>query len=316
MAANGLILGTADIDNLYVGSEELEALYLGSEPIYEAGPPAFGIRPTGITVYQESASTSIRVSSPANWNINAPNWVSLSVTGGTSGRTTVQVNIDAYTGSTYRSGYINVNATDGSTGSCAVRQDYVPGVPYLDVVGPLNIVTNFNPNSTYGTNDWLKVEIAVIENGGSEQNGAYIYKAQNEYTGWFSLEGITEEGQGWGNVGNSTFCLWTDNGGNGLGNPLSFVIDENYDFEFYWGGVFQGNGNVNGNLSSANLIFFNNVDSVNTQVRWYYMKVWDAQNNLVFHFAPHPSGTIQDLVSGTVFQKTGSGTATYGREIV
>ncbi len=132
----GIILGQLEAQAMYLGEYEVEALYLGDMEIAAGGPPSWKMTPSAITVHQSSASTSIRIVSPTNWTLDAggADWITLTPSAGTSGRTTVAVEIDEYTGSTSRNVTITGMTTDSaSSATCVVTQNYISGltVPHL-----------------------------------------------------------------------------------------------------------------------------------------------------------------------------------------
>lgn len=132
----GIILGELEAQAMYLGDVEVEALYLGDLEIAAGGPPSWKMTPSAITVRQSSASTSIKITSPTNWTLDAggADWITLTPSAGTSGRTTVAVEIDEYTGSTSRNVTITGMTTDSaSSATCVVTQNYVSGliVPHL-----------------------------------------------------------------------------------------------------------------------------------------------------------------------------------------
>ena len=154
----GVLFGELEVEAMYLGDVEVEALYLGDIPIAESGPPTWKVSPSAITVSQVSASTSMRISSPTSWTLDAggADWVTLTPSAGTSGRTSVAVDIDEYTGSTSRNVTITAMTTDSaSSATCVVTQNYVSGltVPHLvNFNAKLYNPSTFTiPNDAHGT---------------------------------------------------------------------------------------------------------------------------------------------------------------------
>lgn len=132
----GVTLGSLEIEAMYLGDVEIEGLYLGDIPLVEPGPPSWSFSPSAVTMSQASGTTMIRVASPTDWTIDAgqADWITLSTTGGTSGRTVVTMTISEYTGSTSRSATVTAMTTDSaSSATCVVTQTYVSGltIPHL-----------------------------------------------------------------------------------------------------------------------------------------------------------------------------------------
>jgi len=154
----GVILGDLEVEAMYLGDVEVEGLFLGDIPIAEAGPPSWKVTPSAITTNQYSASTSIKVASPTGWTIDTGgvDWITVTPSAGTSGRTTVAVEIDEYTGNTSRNVTLTAMTVDSaSSATCEVTQNYVSGLTVPHLVNfnakEYNPVTNTIPNSVFGT---------------------------------------------------------------------------------------------------------------------------------------------------------------------
>ena len=155
----GLMLGSLEIQALYLGDKEIQGLYLGDIPITEPGPPTWRMSPSAITVNQGSATTQINISSPTDWTIDAgqADWITLSPTGGTSGKTVVSVTIDEYTGSTSRNATVTAMTTDSaSSATCVVTQNYISGltIPHLvnynaKLYDPVHLTIPNDENATF-----------------------------------------------------------------------------------------------------------------------------------------------------------------------
>lgn len=302
-------LGGNEVTELYLGETAIAEAYLGENLVYSSGPfQGLKISPRSISFNPESLTANLKIKSSESWAITLPAWVGASSTSGNSGETTITLTATAQTANT--SGSIVVTS---STYTASGAVSYSLGTPYIDVIGKLGIVTDFYVGQFYRNDNYIKFEVAV-KGSATTTNKTYLYET-NPTSPWFSMEGFVTNNHPYVNMASTTGALNGSTGGNGLDHPWTIIVD-NGSGESIIDGATAQRKNISGNWPADNtpLIFFG-TNSTNTRTRFYYMKIWDRSGNLVKHFVPDPSGSIKDLVSGTVYSITDTGSSTYGLEL-
>ena len=305
-----VFLGANECAEMYLGALSVSEAYLGLELVYSSGPfTGLKLSPKTLSFSDDILVQTIKIKSSEPWDITTPAWITADIQSGDTGTTTVT--LSATTQTTETSGNVVVTSTTYSA-SCDV--DYSIGTPYLDVVGSLGIATDFYVGEFYRSDRYIKYEVAAKGNGNGTTSSTYLYET-SPYLPWFSMESFTTGSKPYVNIAGLTTVFSGNTGGNGLDHPWTIVVDMENGASII-DGVTAQTKTITGSwpADGVNLIFFGTY-SANSNTRFYHMKIWDRNGNLVKHFVPDQSGSIKDLVSGTVYSITGSGTSTYGLEI-
>ena len=182
---------------------------------------------------------------------------------------------------------------------------------YAHISGSPNIVTNFNPRTSYtGNGNYLRLEYVGNIITDATRN-CYVWRQPSG--NWFSLEQGTY-GQ-YMNLANTTYVTDVANveanrrkfNSDSLSDPAIFVLDNgtaNLTFENW-----TTTGTFSGDLPSSNIVFFPTGTANSMIMDFYGLKVYGSGDTLLYDFVPgwngmHTLRGIIDKVSGNFFSAT------------
>lgn len=141
-----LHLGAAEITDIYLGNGAINAAYLGDVQVYSSGPfTGLKARPSTVNLDEQNSSSTITVKSSEAWTITTPEWLTASVTGGTSGTSDVVVTIGQMSATT--TGSVVFNSANFSASVQVNYYEYTP-MQYVYEDG----LTAFNNSHRINTN--------------------------------------------------------------------------------------------------------------------------------------------------------------------
>lgn len=302
-AGTPFYLGGDEITECYLGGDAISEAYLGEDLVYSSGP-FVGLKTTPKSLDFSNAllEQSLKIKSSENWTLTAPQWISTSVSTGSTGETMVGVSATTQTSAT--SGSIVVTSANYSA---SVLCDYIIGTPKLRIDGTASIPTSFSPYNAYtGQSNYLKCEISA-EWSGTLSSGAYLY-ACGPSVPFFSCERFRTSDRPYCNIGDGKVSNGPTNGG-GLDHTWVFEVNDNA-VSTYLDGQLTETQNISGSWPLDNLSFAQ-FNAENLHIDFYSMKFFGANNTLLAEFMPDPSGGIIDRANNVLYPKTGTGTTSY-----
>ena len=164
---------------------------------------------------------------------------------------------------------------------------------YAQITGAANVLTNFNPYTTYtGNNNYIKLEYNgdIYNPLTTKNNGAVWYVNSN---GWFSFElyydnwqymnfaGATYIGRynSWDTNGLETSTFFEYNSGSATVTKGDQVVTETY----------------NGTPGQGNTLFFPTTYATNLRMNFYRLRVYGQNDTLLYEFIPYLSGDTKGL---------------------
>lgn len=310
-AGQPVYLGAEECAEMYLGVSGVTEAYLGEDLVFSSGPFAgLKVSPKEITFLDFDLTKDIKVKSSEPWSMTVPSWITASTLTGGTGETIVSLSTTVQS-----SEYSDTITITSNSYMADVAVGYIFGVPYLDIVGPANIVTDFYPGTFYRSDRYLKIEVAAKANANGSTSMCYLY-GTDPFTPWFSMERFTTSTRPYPNMASVTGMFDGPMGGGGKEHPWTIIVDKELAQSIYDGAT-ANTRTVTGSwpADSTPLILFPTSLAANLNVRFYRMKIWDRNGTLIKDFEPWSTGTVKDLVSGTVYSITGSGTATFGYEV-
>ena len=301
-----MYLGENEILECYIGDTAITEAYLGEELVFSSGPFVGLKMPKNINFTPTKLENTIKVKASESWSFTTiPTGFTVSPTTGDSGVTLVTVTTSAYTASTTET-LVATSANYIASATC----NYNYGIPMLTINGSANIVTDFYPAVAYDNNGgYLKWDLCALWTGTNVYAGdQYLYQC-DLYLGnrFFSVERYSSYGT-YMNVGTHRVSNGPTNGG-GLDHTWVVVANSGI-VTTYIDGAQTETDSIEGSFS-YNVLKFTGGSGRNFKGNFYWLKFYDQNDNLIKDFRPDPSGGIIDIVTSTVYAKTGTGTTEY-----
>lgn len=152
-------------------------------PVTRAQKPTINVNPTSLLFDGQGGSLSISIDSNINWSITGDSWITFSSTSGTSGSTTVSVNVPE--NSDWRRGHFYVNNSIyiiSKEVEVTQSVDALTITPSQIVFGPytsgqsdsvdFTIISGELENFDFEPSDWFNIYVTQYPSGGTIENPA------------------------------------------------------------------------------------------------------------------------------------------------
>lgn len=180
--ASEVYVADTNITELYLGDKTIENIYIGDIEVYSSGPfIGLKVSPQSVSLSNTNTAATITVKSSEPWTISSDaQWLTLSVTGGTTGKT--QVSMTATQTESDRTATITVSSSTYSA-TCSVTQKHHI-VPYNEIwIKTVNDVqpTIQMPNSDYFTDSNGNKNNSTL--AFDSNKGMWVYTFENDVCG-------------------------------------------------------------------------------------------------------------------------------------
>lgn len=184
--ASEVYIADTNITELYLGDKTIENIYIGDIEVYSSGPfIGLKVSPQTVSLNNVNTAGTITVKSSEDWTISTDaQWLTLSVTGGTTGKT--QVSMTATQTESDRTATITVSSSTYSS-TCSVTQKHHI-VPYNEVW--IKTYNNIQPTISRPTTEYF------TDNNGNKNNytlafdsdkGMWVYTFEKDVCGSVGL---------------------------------------------------------------------------------------------------------------------------------
>lgn len=184
---SSLFMGEFNCDTMYFGEYQIEHLYLGETEVFSSGP-FVGLKITGaIAAPKDAGQKTLSVKSSEDWTLTLDptcDWITLSQTTGTIGKTSVALSIDDNESGDIRTAGITAT-TNNYSATCVITQSYIDWVPITANTDRSKKILKIRWKNNWGQADGYFSELPNINldnMGWSSVTGAtYGYGGQNRF---------------------------------------------------------------------------------------------------------------------------------------